>query len=104
MVIKHFYYLIMNVFIHLVKALMKERELNPNLRQQSNESTTSKRTTTTTVGDAGLDWHRRAYERCKQQAKDEQRPLNEIVSARYGVRNQNTYFLQYDGLIYNLML
>ena len=39
----------------------------------------------TTVGDAGLEWHRRAFERCKQQAKEEQRSLEEIVSERYGV-------------------
>jgi hypothetical protein len=51
---------------------MNERELNPSLRRQPNEKDDSK---PTKVGDAGLDWHRRAYERCKQQAKEEQRPL-----------------------------
>jgi hypothetical protein len=61
---------------------MNERELNPTLRRQPIESTHSK---TSKVGDAGLEWHRRAYERCKQQAKEEQRSLNEIVSERYGV-------------------
>lgn len=61
---------------------MKERELNPSLRAQPLETDHSKRTK---VGDAGLDWHRRAYERCKQQAKEENRSLNEIVSQRYGV-------------------
>ena len=61
---------------------MSERELNPALRRQPTETDRSKRTK---VGDAGLEWHRRAYERCKQQAKEEQRPLNEIVSERYGV-------------------
>lgn len=61
---------------------MNERELNPTLRKQPITSADSKKSK---VGDAGLEWHRRAYERCKQQAKDEQRPLNEIVSERYGV-------------------
>lgn len=61
---------------------MKERELNPTLRESS---TQEKSTKTSRVGDAGLDWHRRAFERCKQQAKEEQRPLEQIVSERYGV-------------------
>lgn len=61
---------------------MQERELNPTLRRQPIENTHSK---SSKVGDAGLDWHRRAYERCTEQAKEEQRPLNEIVSQRYGV-------------------
>lgn len=70
---------------------MNERELNPSLRRQPPiENTHSK---TTKVGDAGLEWHRRAYERCKQQAKDEQRSLNEIVSERYGVNNSKIKFL-----------
>jgi hypothetical protein len=60
--------------------------LNPNLRHQPNETANTK---TSKVGDAGLEWHRRAYERCKQQAKEEQRPLNEIVSERYGVNQLN---------------
>lgn len=69
---------------------MKERELNPALRRQTTENERSK---ATKVGDAGLEWHRRAYERCKQQAKEEQRPLNEIVSERYGVSYSiNFYF------------
>lgn len=62
---------------------MQERELNPNLRGQQSEKTSTR---TAVVGDAGLEWHRRAFERCKQQAKDEQRSLNDIVSERYGVR------------------
>ena len=63
---------------------MAERELNPNLRQKAAESNRKERSAT--VGDAGLEWHRRAFERCKQQAKEEQRPLNELVSERYGVK------------------
>jgi hypothetical protein len=61
---------------------LNERELNPALRRQQVAEDKSR---TTKVGDAGLEWHQRAYERCKQQAKEEQRPLNEIVSERYGV-------------------
>lgn len=65
-----------------IQAVMQERELNPGLRQQPKQSEPSR---VTKVGDAGLEWHRRAYDRCKQQSKDEQRPLEEIVSERYGV-------------------
>lgn len=61
---------------------MKERELNPSLRESSTQEKPAK---STRVGDAGLEWHRRAFERCKQQAQEEQRSLNEIVSERYGV-------------------
>ncbi|CAF1001486.1 unnamed protein product [Adineta ricciae] len=64
-----------------MEAIMGERELNPTLRRQANDNDDSKRAK---VGDAGLEWHRRAFERCKQQAKEEQRSLNEIVSERYG--------------------
>lgn len=77
---------------------MSERELNPNLRQQSAKVTESK---TTKVGDAGLDWHRRAYERCKQQAKDEQRPLNDIVSERYGVSSSYKNIILFLLLFFN---
>jgi hypothetical protein len=69
---------------------MNERELNPSLRRQPMEKDNSK---TAKVGDAGLEWHRRAYERCKQQANEEQRPLNEIVSERYGVSKSNKIFI-----------
>jgi hypothetical protein len=69
---------------------MNERELNPSLRRQPMEKDNSK---TSKVGDAGLEWHRRAYERCKQQANEEQRPLNEIVSERYGVSKSNKIFI-----------
>lgn len=68
---------------------MGERELNPNLRKQPVESNKTK---TSRVGDAGLEWHRRAYERCKQQAKEEQRPLSELVAERYGVSYQIKVF------------
>lgn len=68
---------------------MSERELNPSLRRQPIENERSK---ASKVGDAGLDWHRRAYERCKQQANEENRPLNELVAERYGV-SYSTKFL-----------
>ena len=69
---------------------MKERELNSTLHSSSTEQ---KPTKNTKVGDAGLDWHRRAFERCKQQAKEEQRSLNEIVSERYGVSSSDNIHL-----------
>ncbi len=73
---------------------MNERELNPSLRRQP---TTIEHSKSTKVGDAGLEWHRRAFERCKQQSKEEQRPLNEIVSQRYGVSlfNKISFILNY---------
>lgn len=75
---------------------MKERELNSTLRDSSTEQ---KPTKTSKVGDAGLDWHRRAFERCKQQAKEEQRSLNEIVSERYGVSSPS----QIDCFFYSII-
>ncbi|CAF0737069.1 unnamed protein product [Adineta steineri] len=64
-----------------MEAMMSERELNPNLRSQPQGTHDSRRNK---VGDAGVEWHRRAYERFKEQAKEQNRPLNEIVSERYG--------------------
>ena len=37
------------------------------------------------VGDAGLSWLKKSYERCVQQAKEEGRPLEELAAERWGV-------------------
>ncbi len=37
------------------------------------------------AGDGGLSWLRKAYDRCKQQAQDEGRSLEDVVADRYGV-------------------
>ncbi|CAF0806074.1 unnamed protein product [Didymodactylos carnosus] len=68
-------------------AILNERELNPTMKRCAASDislSTIKTVSRSKVGDSGLQWHHRAYERCKQQAKDEQRPLDEIVSERYG--------------------
>lgn len=70
---------------------MAERELNPDLRSKPMEKS-SRHEEERRVGDAGLDWHRRAYERCKQQAKEEQRPLGDVVAERYGVKSTTMKF------------
>lgn len=41
------------------------------------------------VGDAGLSWLKKSYERCVQQAKEEGRSLEELAAERWGV---NTNF------------
>ncbi|BFZ07461.1 hypothetical protein BsWGS_10500 [Bradybaena similaris] len=38
----------------------------------------------TAAGDAGLSWLRKAYDRCKQQALDEGRSLEEVAAERWG--------------------
>jgi len=37
------------------------------------------------AGDGGLMWLKRAFQRAKEQAKEEGKPLEEIVSMRWGV-------------------
>lgn len=37
------------------------------------------------VGDGGLRWLRRAYQRIQEQAVDEGRTLEEVAAERYGV-------------------
>jgi hypothetical protein len=37
------------------------------------------------VGDAGLSWLRKSYQRCVEQAKEEGRPLEELAAERWGV-------------------
>ena len=40
------------------------------------------------AGDAGLSWLRKAYDRCKQQALDEGRSLEDVAADRYGVSHR----------------
>lgn len=37
------------------------------------------------VGDGGLSWMKRAYQRCVEQAKEEGRTLEDIATEKYGV-------------------
>ena len=37
------------------------------------------------AGDGGLSWLRKALDRCKQQARDEARSLEDVAADRYGV-------------------
>jgi len=38
------------------------------------------------VGDAGLSWVKKAYERAKEQAEEQGRSLEDVVAERFGVR------------------
>ena len=42
-------------------------------------------TKTTGVGDSGLTWLRKSYQRCVEQAREEGRPLEELAAERWGV-------------------
>lgn len=37
------------------------------------------------VGDGGLSWMKRAYQRCVEQAKEEKRSLEDVATEKYGV-------------------
>lgn len=37
------------------------------------------------VGDGGLGWMKKAYQRCVEQAKEEGRTLEDIATEKYGV-------------------
>lgn len=68
-----------------------EKELNPYWKDggtglpEEKKSTGSKDDTTgSVVGDAGLSWLRKSYQRCVEQAKEEGRPLEELAAERWG--------------------
>ncbi|KAK7495124.1 hypothetical protein BaRGS_00013534 [Batillaria attramentaria] len=64
------------------------RELNPYWKGGGTGLPENKPTAAATppvaAGDGGLSWLRKAYDRCKQQAKDEGRSLEDIAAERYG--------------------
>ena len=46
-------------------------------------------TKVTGVGDSGLTWLRKSYQRCVEQAREEGRPLEELAAERWGVSNDD---------------
>lgn len=44
----------------------------------------------TGVGDSGLAWLRRSYQRCVEQAREEGRSVEELAAERWGVSYFNT--------------
>ncbi|GAB6026896.1 hypothetical protein CHUAL_013541 [Chamberlinius hualienensis] len=73
----------------LDKPGQHERELNPYWKDggcgvPSAPSASSSSNSTATVGDGGLKWLLKAYQRAKEQAREEQRSLEDVVAERYG--------------------
>jgi hypothetical protein len=67
-----------------------EKELNPywkdggtGLPEEQKKSTG--KPASAGVGDAGLSWLKKSYQRCVEQAKEEGRPLEELAAERWGV-------------------
>ena len=46
-------------------------------------------TKATGVGDSGLTWLRKSYQRCVEQAREEGRPLEELAAERWGVSDND---------------
>ncbi|KAH7969295.1 hypothetical protein HPB52_016584 [Rhipicephalus sanguineus] len=68
-----------------------ERELNPYWKEggiglpKEDEAKAAEPTlAASAVGDGGLRWLKRAYQRIREQAADESRPLEEVAAERYG--------------------
>ncbi|XP_023231806.1 CWF19-like protein 2 isoform X2 [Centruroides sculpturatus] len=76
----------------IYKPGQHERELNPYWKdggiglpsESSYESTNERVLPEKTVGDAGLNWLRRAYKRIKEQAEEENRSMEEVAAERWG--------------------
>ena len=70
-----------------------DRELNPYWKDGGSglpEENPEKKTGLSSLGlvaDGGVGWWQRAYQRCKEQAKDSGRSLEEVATERYGVSN-----------------
>ena len=67
---------------------MHARELNPYWKDGGTglpEEQKSASKAAPLIGDGGVTWLRKAYARCKQQAEEEGRSLEELAAERYGV-------------------
>lgn len=67
-----------------------ERELNPYWKEGGTglpeENVTQKRASAPhAVGDGGFSWMKKAYGRCVEQAKEENRTLEDVAIEKYGV-------------------
>ncbi|XP_053399923.1 CWF19-like protein 2 [Mercenaria mercenaria] len=67
------------------------KELNPywkdggtGLPEDQKKSENKDKPVSTGIGDAGLSWLRKSYQRCVEQAKEEGRPLEELAAERWG--------------------
>lgn len=67
-----------------------ERELNPYWKEGRTglpeENVTQKKAgASQAVGDGGFSWMKKAYDRCVEQAKEENRTLEDVAIEKYGV-------------------
>lgn len=82
-----------------MQAGQSEKELNPYWKDGGKGLPTSEaqddkpKLNSAGVGDGGLAWLKKSFERAKQQAKDAGRPVEEIVAERWGVsQTSNKYY------------
>lgn len=61
------------------------RDGGTGLPEEKKASNMKDGTTSAGVGDSGLSWLRKSYQRCVQQAEEEGRPLEELAAERWGV-------------------
>jgi hypothetical protein len=57
------------------------------LPSEESDKPSSSTSTAAAVGDGGLGWLKRAYQRAKEQAKEESKSLEEVAAERWGVRS-----------------
>lgn len=83
-------FLFVNHLCHIFQPGMHAKEINPYWKDggtglPEEKSEVKPVAMATGVGDAGLSWLKKSYERCVQQAKEEGRSLEELAAERWGV-------------------
>lgn len=80
-----------------MKPGQHDREMNPYWKQggtglpedipssKKKDTSTSSSSSTYKMGDCGVGWLKKALDRCYQQAKEENKSVEEIAAAKYGV-------------------
>ena len=56
--------------------------------QKTSEKSGTKSSGVKAIGDGGISWLRKSYQRVVEQAKEEGRRLEDLAAERWGVRNR----------------